>query len=124
MSSKWGISIGTLSVHSEAVDFLTWAVPELAAFTFSICTASWLCSVPWTCGQCSVPRRWGEKGSCLGNLLIKAFTSMLKKKARQEHLKGRSGLPHAQQLNSKGLSRTSYPGEGRKFVLLSLLLAF
>lgn len=45
-----GISVGTLSVHSEAVDFLTWAVPELAAFTFSICTASWLCSVPRTWG--------------------------------------------------------------------------
>lgn len=58
-SANRGISVGTLSVPSEAVVFLTWAVPELAAFTFSICTASWLCTVPWTCGQCSVPRRWG-----------------------------------------------------------------
>lgn len=70
--------------------------------------------------------RWGQGGEGRlpgGNLLIKAFTSMLKRKARSKYLKGRSGLPHAQIL------RKDYLGEaaeefGRKFVLLSLLLAF
>lgn len=65
---------------------------------------------------------WGGE-ACRGNLLIKAFTSMLNRKARSKYLKGRSGLPHAQILGKDYLGEAAQEF-GRKFVLLSSLLAF
>lgn len=62
-------------------------------------------------------------GGGVGNLLIKAFTSMLNRKARSKYLKGRSGLPHAQILGKDCLGEAAQEF-GRKFVLLSSLLAF
>ena len=47
--------MGTPSVPSHSVGFITWATPGLAAFTFGMCLGRWLPALPWT------PQRvWGK----------------------------------------------------------------